>query len=68
MNDFEGRIELAKQVGKLRGAIKGCLYVYGDVLPGEVCRDLQRVLEETEDEPVDFLVKEKESSSEGLRH
>ena len=54
MDNFERSIELARQVGKLRGTIISCLDIYGDTIPSVVCRNLQRVLDETESGPIDF--------------
>jgi hypothetical protein len=52
MDDFERRIELARQVGRLRGAIEGCLYCYEDTMPSAAIRELRKVLEDTGDEPI----------------
>ena len=52
MDNFERSMELARQVGKLRGVIIGCLSAYGDTIPSAVCRNLQRVIDETESGPM----------------
>lgn len=52
MDDFKRRMELARQVGRLRGAIEGCLYCYEDRMPSAAIRELRRVLEDTKDEPI----------------
>ena len=52
MDDFEGRMELARQVGRLRGAIEGCLYCYEDIMPDAAIKELRRVLEDTKDKPI----------------
>ena len=58
MDNFERSIELARQVGKLRGAIISCLSIYGDTIPSAVCRNLQRVIDETESGPINFQEEE----------
>ncbi len=52
MDDFEGRMELARQVGRLRGAIEGYLYCYGDAMPDAAVRGLRRALEDTKGDSV----------------
>ena len=65
MDNFERSIELARQVGKLRGAIVSCLNIYGDAIPSVVCRNLQRVVDETEGGLIDLPDTEEYEESAG---